>query len=498
MRQVLPVLLALIVHAHRAGAAETIAAPDTITVTDTFGRPINEHGLVLVDWEGHIANPVARFSFRPPARAALPVRAVLTASEPRLYFDLPSAAGPKGPRKEFLFKDHSPAEAAIAIFPDRDAEDEKHQLTLELTDAHDSRFALSVPIQVIDQDPRDWRPRFSITVDFSQDRTGFFKDEAKRAVLVQAANDWAYFFDPAGLEPTPAAAERTFIWDADGFKSGRYITNEQAYTGFWLYAYGIKGTELRSGGEPSRMGGFQSAGGKALPIRRSGGVEVEVQGNYSTHGWLVPLDDADWWKATNLGHEPCDLYSIVHHEMGHSLIFNPGHVRFGIAKLAGRLKDSRISTYVGKDPAIDRSDHLDGTIDRDSLRGAFGFEYKGKVPWGRWLITKVDLLAAQSVGYTLRETSALRPLTITADDLPTGSVNIPYSSTLHASGGSPSYCWDVVDGSLPEGLELDTFSAEIRGKPKRAGESHFTVRVRASNERNEGARRRFAMTIRPE
>ena len=174
-------------------------------------------------------------------------------------------------------------------------------------------------------------------MDFSQDRTGFFADGARRAVVVRAAEDWAYFFDGEGLDPIAAGAETTLIWNPDGFNSTRRVTNEEAYTGYRLYAYGIDSPLLRSGGEPSRLGGFQAQGGKALPLRRSGGYEAEVKGNYNRKGWLVGLGDAEWWRATNLGDVANDLYSIAHHEIGHALVFNPANSRFGAAKLLGRL-----------------------------------------------------------------------------------------------------------------------------------------------------------------
>jgi hypothetical protein len=65
---------------------------------------------------------------------------------------------------------------------------------------------------------------------------------------------------------------------------------------------------------------------------------------------------------------------------------------------------------------IDRSDHLDGVIDPESGQGAFGYEYHGNIPRERWIPTKLDLLYAQEVGYTLRRTrpsnrSGLRPRT---------------------------------------------------------------------------------------
>ncbi len=109
-----------------------------------------------------------------------------------------------------------------------------------------------------------------------------------------------------------------------------------------------------------------------------------------------------WWTwATPTGiarptcaMSPADLESIAHHEIGHALIFNPVERAFGAAKLFGRLRDDRLRAYLGSDPKIDRSDHLPGTIDPASLHGAFGNEYHGKTPYGRWQITRTDLLCA--------------------------------------------------------------------------------------------------------
>ena len=185
------------------------------------------------------------------------------------------------------------------------------------------------------------------------------------------------------------------------------------YQGFLLYAYGIKNElvpsdsaippgrvllkrdpaarMIRSGGEPSPYGGFQVSAGGTMPIRRSGGLEIEVRGNYNTLGWLVTLTDGDWWKAANLGDAAADLYSIAHHEIGHALIFNPNN---SLIKRGQTLNDERIRAYLGSSPALNQSDHLDGVIDPASLHGAFGNEYHGRMPRGRWLITKLDLLCA--------------------------------------------------------------------------------------------------------
>ena len=465
--------------------------PDAPIVEDRFGRSLAGPGLILTDWEGYMANPAIKLRIRPPAGATFPARATLTADDSRISFDLPSEAGPHGPRKVISFDGPAAVAVAVAIFPDRDGRDEDHTLRVEFADARAKTSSLTLAVHVADQD-RDRPASFPILLDFAQDRTGFFRDEAWRAVAVQAANDWAAFFDGEGLRPVQAGAEATMIWNPDGFNTSRTVTNAEGYTGFRLHAYGIDSDLLRSGGEPSRLGGFQSRGVADLPIRRSGGLEVEVKGNYNRKGWLIDLADSEWWKATNLGGVANDLYSIAHHEIGHALAFNPANRTF---PRGGVLRDEAIRAYLGAEPAADRSDHFTGIIDPASLRGAFGNEYHGRMPKGRWLITKLDLLCARAIGYPLRATSAFATLSVTTEDLPAGVASAPYSARIRAAGGIPAYQWEVVHGALPGGLTLDSFSGEIRGIPDEPGTFGFTVRVRDSDEREPGTKRAFRIEI---
>jgi hypothetical protein len=264
-----------------------------------------------------------------------------------------------------------------------------------------------------------------------------------------------------------------------------------------LYGYGIHSAEVRSGGEPSRYGGFQrdAATGTVLPIRRSGGIEVETAGNYNSRGWLVELDDAQWWKATNLGDVPNDLYSIVHHEIGHALFFNPAHPRIDEAKRGNGLAAPDLRAYLGRNPRIDRADHFDGAIDPVCRRGAFGYEYHGQMPLGRWLITKLDLLAAQAAGYRLRDTAPFVPLAMSGAALPPANRAAWYSAMLRASGGVPFYNWEVIAGALPPGLSLDSFTGEMRGRPTQSGSYDFTVRVRDYDENAAGQTRRLRIVV---
>lgn len=468
------------------------AAPVGPAVQDMFGRDIIRRGLTVPDWEGYMANPAIEFTVAPPPGARLPVKITLTAREPRLYFDLPSTAGPNGPSKELTYSGGAPPSVFVAVFPARHKQEEQTVLGITMVDAAGRRGTLAIPLHVVPVESRDRSPIFPITIDFSHDQTGFYKDPVHRATFEQAINDWAYYLEDLHVKSVEAGEEKTWIFEPDGFAHSHLVGNATPYTGYLLYTYGIHSKELRSGGEPSAAGGFQVAGDAELPIRRSGGVEVETEGNYSTLGWLSPLQDAQWWKATNLQDVPNDLYSIVHHESGHALFFNPNNRSF---QRGGVLKDEAVRAYLGSDPRTDEHDHFDGIVDPWSLHGAFGNEYHGKTPYGRWLITRLDLLCAQAVGYKLRKTAAFLPLAIRTEQLPPATRGRKYEAALEAEGGLPVYDWTISDGKLPPGLTLDRYTGQIAGTPRQAGTFKFTARVRDYQKEARPVDRELQITI---
>jgi WD40 repeat protein len=80
-------------------------------------------------------------------------------------------------------------------------------------------------------------------------------------------------------------------------------------------------------------------------------------------------------------------------------------------------------------------------------------------------------------GNTTLTVTAAAPLTITtASPLPNGTLNVAYTTTLTASGGTSPYTWSIT-GSLPAGLSLNTSTGVISGTPTAAGTSSFTARV---------------------
>lgn len=444
-------------------------------VEDRFGRDATVYGLVLPDWEGYMANPAIEFAIAPPPGAALPVKVTVAGSEPRLYFDLPSEAGANGPRKSLTLNGSASESVFVAIFPARKKHAQETSLGIMFEDARGRRGRLNVPIHVVPIESGDSSPILPIIVDFSQDRTGFFKDATHRRIFEQAAQDWAFYLQDMQLDPVPAGQEKTWIFEPEGFTKSHIVANEKEYAGRLIYAYGIHGPEIRSGGEPSLAGALQTRKGQIIPIHRSGAVEVEIRGNYNTLGWLPPLRDEEWWRATNLSNTPADMYSIVRHEIGHSLFFHPANHNFPRNRV---LKDDAVRAYLGSDPRTDVHDHFDGFIDPWSLHGAFGNEYHGRTPYGRWLITRFDLLCAQAIGYKLRPLAPILPLSIRTENLPEASNRKPYKAAVQAQGGIPFYDWQISAGKLPPGLTLNRFTGQIIGTPRQVGRFTFTLLVR--------------------
>ena len=439
-----------------------------------------------------MANPAMKHYVKTPGSPAYPVQVWVSSISPRVYFDLPSETGPDGSWKYIAIEDgSSDGTFYISIFPDRDTANETHELTVKTVDANSVERTEIIDVHVIDQD-LDRPPEFQIHVDFTQDQTGLFDDQAARDTVRQVAEDWAYFFDHMGLDEVPAGQEATWIFTPEGFTGGGVVNNNESYTGFLLYAYGH---ELKAGGEGSFQGGYQSTGGTSYPIRRSGGLQLVKEGNYNTLGWMVAANAGDWWLATNLEDVKNDLYSIAHHEMGHTLAFNSHHDGWVELKEFGKLAEANIRGYQGSGPLIDATDHLSGTIDRASKRGAYGNEYHGEMPQGRWIVTKLDLLAAQAVGYVLRDTSPFAPLSIADGELPDGRVGQPYSGALTAAGGTPNYYWTLESGALPDGLALDSFTGAISGVPTGSGTFEFAVRLLDYREWHEGITHSYGLTV---
>ena len=465
------------------------------SVQDIFGRSLNTQGITLVDWDGYMANPLIKFYLLPPTNAVLPGSAKLTANGTRLYFGTPSKVSTDGPSTTISLTSSTTAVPAnMSIFPAHNSPDGNYTLTIVFTDANNTKQTNTLPIQVIDEDTHSTNA-FVVTANFDRDITGFFTNATARMLVTQAANDWTYYFTGMNLDPVTAGTETTYIW-SNNFDGGYYFTNTNNYTGYLLYAYGTTNATDVSGGEGSYSGHVQTTGGLPLTMKRSGGFEANILGNYNTLNWLFLTNDNDWLVTGNLGNQTNDFFSIAHHEIGHALIFNQAHPGFATALANGAFTSAAVTNYYGGPVPIDASDdHLTGVIDPESGQGAFGYEYYGNIPRKRWTMTKIDLLCAQEVGYVLKPSSAFAPFIFVTNALPAANTTVPFTFAFIATGGIPVYDWDITAGVLPPGLALDPFSGMLTGTPTTNGVFNFTVRVRDYHETGSSLAQNFILNI---
>lgn len=68
------------------------------------------------------------------------------------------------------------------------------------------------------------------------------------------------------------------------------------------------------------------------------------------------------------------------------------------------------------------------------------------------------------------------PLLIDPTPLPTAVINVPYSVTLRAAGGTPPYTWAMASGTLPTGLSISA-GGVISGTPTTLGSTTFKIQV---------------------
>ena len=86
-----------------------------------------------------------------------------------------------------------------------------------------------------------------------------------------------------------------------------------------------------------------------------------------------------------------------------------------------------------------------------------------------------------------------QPLTITSTVLTQATVNEPYTFILQGSGGSGTYTWAIISGSLPKGLMFTGAQALINGTPTQAGKFTFTAQV--TDSKNDTASQQLTLDV---
>jgi hypothetical protein len=78
-------------------------------------------------------------------------------------------------------------------------------------------------------------------------------------------------------------------------------------------------------------------------------------------------------------------------------------------------------------------------------------------------VAVLDKNSINSANQTFSLTINPLSLTITSTSLPAGTINVPYSTTMTAKGGTKPYAWSAT--GLPGTLNIDSSSGEISGTP---------------------------------
>ena len=214
------------------------AIPSDIRVLDAFGRDVTQRGITLLDWEGQIANPAIKLSLQLPKSLTFPAQVYLSGTSSRIHFDRSDSEDRTGIGKRITLLAAKSPEFHIAIFPDRDAMDEAHELLIQVFAGGKEVARQMMPVAIIDQDQPSANGGYPLHLDFSEDRTGFTSRNEVSAVLKQAASDWAYFMLDNGQDTVPVGAESTPIWNPDGFVTQRPHVNTRAYNGYMMYICG--------------------------------------------------------------------------------------------------------------------------------------------------------------------------------------------------------------------------------------------------------------------
>ncbi|MHC4714722.1 MAG: putative Ig domain-containing protein [Planctomycetota bacterium] len=86
-------------------------------------------------------------------------------------------------------------------------------------------------------------------------------------------------------------------------------------------------------------------------------------------------------------------------------------------------------------------------------------------------------------------------LQITTTSLPDGTISVPYSQTVQATGGVTPYSWSIISGSLPAGLSLNSSTGEISGTPTTEETANFTVQCTDSQDPADTDTQALSITI---
>jgi len=129
-----------------------------------------------------------------------------------------------------------------------------------------------------------------------------------------------------------------------------------------------------------------------------------------------------------------------------------------------------------------------GAISKDGLFVAPTVTSATKV-----MVTATSAAQLGSLAFSEVTIVPLSKLAIATSTLLTGTVDVPYSASLSASGGSAPYQWAINSGALPQGLALDKNSGLISGTTSVAGT--FAVGISLTDSSSQTANASLSLAI---
>ncbi len=477
---------------------------NNISVIDLFGRDVTS-GITLVDWEGPVRNPAMKYSLMGNDALEYPLTVNLSSAEERSSFSLPSTISKNGPTKSMSIT--APDELfsfLFSVYMDENGDNETFDLILQYNmDGIPARSI--VPVTVIDQDV-DRPLSYPVIVDFSEARHPVMLDEAAQTVIKQAAEDWLYYVGGNDIDSIGMGESFLIAGGQDHLFEEKILENPVAYKGYYLFAYGNTnaGPCVCSTGAPNREL-LQTRNGEVVPIFRVGGLHLNVFGQaFETEptGWEVLSPYENWTQEGLIG---TDMYTLAKHEIGHAMVFENSPLFLlaqgrdpnnpfpdeSIIPVPNGFTSPAITAYYPDTivPLFPESlSHLYDVIDPSSQSTVYGGAVEEPImPHGREMLTKLDILIMESVGYPLRDNGVTRSLRLTSDESFDGALNENYNLKLTALGGIPVYYYEIIGGVLPDGLELDSKTGVVTGVPSESGTFDITFQVKDYDERSVGA-----------
>ncbi|AZA08698.1 putative Ig domain-containing protein [Corynebacterium pseudopelargi] len=121
-----------------------------------------------------------------------------------------------------------------------------------------------------------------------------------------------------------------------------------------------------------------------------------------------------------------------------------------------------------------------------------GAEYEGTPARGKTAYWQFNKAFAEAADVST-SVDGVAPLRVTTESLPAGTQSEEYSGKLDATGGTPGYTWTVSDGTLPQGIELDT-NGTLSGTVDSSAETQ-TVTFKVEDSKKLPATKQLTITI---